>query len=80
MFLRGQPARELGIVKNRLASSGRFEFVYQPPVAREARRIAETLSAVLKDHGFKVEEALIKELPTGTAACVIAGPGTSQGP
>ena len=73
VFLRGRPARELGIVKDHLADGGRFYVMDQPLVAREAEETAERLSAVLDDHGLVVGEVLVQDLGTATAVCVIAG-------
>ena len=73
VFLRGRPARELGIVKEHLADGGRFYVMDQPLVAREAEETAERLSAVLDDHGLVVGEVLVQDLGTATAVCVIAG-------
>ena len=73
VFLRGRPARELGIVKDHLADGGRFYVMDQPLVAREAGETAERLSAVLDDHGLVVGEVLVQDLGTATAVCVIAG-------
>ena len=53
VFLRGQPARELKIIKDHLAPDGSLYLVYQPLVAHEARETVETLSAVLDDHASR---------------------------
>ena len=71
-FLRGDPARELRIVRDHLAPGGSFNLMYQPLVPAEAEATAARLSAVLADHGFTVRELLVHELPTGRVASVVA--------
>lgn len=73
VFLRGDPARELEIVKGCLAPDGSFHLVDQPLVSNQATGIARTLSEVLESHGFVVRKTLIEDLATGTTVCVIAG-------
>ena len=73
VFLRGQPARELEIVKNHLASGGSFYLIDQPLDARQAGAVIETLSAVLENHGFTVKQVLIEDITLATILCVIAG-------
>lgn len=73
VFLRGDPARELEIVKSHLAPGGRFYLVDQPLERGTARTIANKLSAVLDGHGFKVTDALVEDLSSATATCVVAG-------
>jgi SAM-dependent methyltransferase len=73
VFLRGQPARELGIIKDHLADGGRFYVMDQPLVAREAEQTAQRLSAVLDAHGLMVREVLVHELSAATVVCAIAG-------
>jgi cyclopropane fatty-acyl-phospholipid synthase-like methyltransferase len=77
VFLRGQPAPELQIVKRYLAPGGRLFLFDQPLVADKARETVETMSAVLDNHGFTVCDALIHDLPSGRAVCVIAEDGPS---
>jgi cyclopropane fatty-acyl-phospholipid synthase-like methyltransferase len=72
VFLRGDPARELEVIRDHLAPGGRLYLVYQPLVAREAAETVEKLSAVLDNHGFVVGEALVQNLSSGRALCVVA--------
>jgi SAM-dependent methyltransferase len=74
VFLRGEPSRELAIIKAHLASGGRLYLVDQPLDARTARATADKLSAVLESHGFAVERVLIHDLTAATVVCVIATP------
>jgi SAM-dependent methyltransferase len=76
VFLRGRPARELGIVEDRLADGGRFYLFWQPLAAREAGETAERLAAVLDDHGLAVSEVRVQDLAAATAVCVVAGKGS----
>jgi cyclopropane fatty-acyl-phospholipid synthase-like methyltransferase len=71
-FLRGDPARELRIVRDHLAPGGRLHLTYQPPAPAEAEATAARLSAALTDHGFTVADLVVHELPTGRVASVVA--------
>ena len=73
-FLRGRPARELGVVSGCLADGGALHLVYQPLRSSEAARTAETASAVLGDHGFVVTAVLLEDLAEATVVCVVARP------
>jgi cyclopropane fatty-acyl-phospholipid synthase-like methyltransferase len=73
VFVRGQPARELEIVKNHLAPGGSFFLIDQPLDARQAGTVVETLSAVLGNHGFTVKQVLTEDITQATIICVIAG-------
>lgn len=73
LFLRGDPAWELEIIRDHLADGGRFYVMDQPLVASEAGGTAERLAAVLDDHGMAVREVLVHDLASGTAVCVVAG-------
>lgn len=70
VFLRGRPARELEIVKACLAPGGSFHLIYQPLVAAHAAEIGETLSSLLKSHGFTVEPPRVQDLSAGPTVCV----------
>jgi SAM-dependent methyltransferase len=74
VFLRGEPGRELRVVRDHLAPGGRLYLVDQPLVADDAAQSAETLSTVLAGHGFTVSDRLVHELPAGRVACVVAEP------
>lgn len=72
VFLLGQPARELEVVRNHLAPGGRLYLAYEPLVADQARKTVETLSAVLDGHGFTVSDVLVQDLSATRVGCVIA--------
>jgi cyclopropane fatty-acyl-phospholipid synthase-like methyltransferase len=72
VFSRGEPARELEIVKEHLTPEGSFYLPYQPLDADEVEAAAANLSAVLVKHGFNVSDILIDEIETGKVGCVIA--------
>ncbi|MGH3949329.1 MAG: class I SAM-dependent methyltransferase [Pseudonocardiaceae bacterium] len=72
VFLRGQPDRELEIVRKFLAPDGRFFLPYQPLIAEQAKPTARTLSATLDRQGFTVIDVVIENLPSGRVGCVIA--------
>jgi len=72
VFLRGQPARELKVIKDHLAPGGSLYLVCAPLVADQAVATVERLSAVLANHDFTVSDILIEELSATRMACVIA--------
>ncbi len=72
-FLRGQPARELEVIKTCLAPDSSFHLIYDPFMANQAQDVIETASAVLENHGFTVKEVLTKNIAQTTVVCVIAG-------
>ena len=75
VFLRGQPTRELQVIKERLAPGGKLYLMYQPLDTTKAGELAEALSAVLGSHGFTVRDAPIHDLATGRTVFVIAETG-----
>jgi cyclopropane fatty-acyl-phospholipid synthase-like methyltransferase len=75
VFVRGEPARELAIIREHLAPRGRLYLVYQPLMADQARPTVDALSVVLADHGFIVSEVLVQDLASGRVVCVIAESG-----
>lgn len=72
VFSRGEPTRELAIIRDRLAPGGRFYLPYQPLDPGKVEETAAALSAVLENHGFAVVDVLARDLSTGRAGCVIA--------
>lgn len=72
VFLRGDPRRELAVVRAHLAPGGRFALPFQPldPIttAPTARRLAGMLAAA----GFEVVAQRVAELASGRAGCVLA--------
>lgn len=74
VFSRGQPTRELAIIKDHLAPGGRFYLPYQPLDPGTVEETAAALSAVLANHGFTIVDVLARDLSTGRAGCVIAAP------
>ncbi len=72
VFLRGQPTRELEIIKRHLAPGGTFYLVYEPMVADQAGGVVAALSATLEEHGFAVTERLVHDLSASRVTCVAA--------
>lgn len=75
VFLRGDPARELAVVRRCLAGAGRLYIAFQPFTEDQVRPTAEHLSQVLHGHGFTVEEMRTRPLTPASVACVVAHPG-----
>jgi cyclopropane fatty-acyl-phospholipid synthase-like methyltransferase len=72
VFLRGDPTRELEVIREHLAPGGRLHLTYQPLVPAEAEAITTRLSATLTGHGFTVADVLVHELPSGRVVSVVA--------
>jgi SAM-dependent methyltransferase len=68
VLARGEPTRELEVVRAHLAEEGRLHLVDQPLRPAAARPTAERLRALLERHGFDVADVLVE--PAGV--CVIA--------
>ena len=76
VFLRGRPGRELRVIDRHLADGGRFYVLWQPLAGRrEAWETAGRVSAALEEHGFTVADALVHDLTSATAVCVVARAG-----
>jgi SAM-dependent methyltransferase len=72
VFLRGQPTRELTILRDHLAPRGRLYFFHEPPPASTAPPITGSVPAVLASNGFTVTEILAQDLGRTRVGCVIA--------
>ena len=65
-----RPARELAVIRESLAPGGAVYLFHQPPVQRKTREIADELTGVLRDNGFRVRQVLFEDLEPVT--CIIA--------
>jgi cyclopropane fatty-acyl-phospholipid synthase-like methyltransferase len=72
VLLRGEPGRELAIVRAHLAPGGRFALPFQPLDPATTEPTANRLAAMLEAGGFTVEEQRVAELASGRAGCVLA--------
>src|SRR5918997_6949906 len=72
MFLRGQPTRELTIVRDHLAPQGQLYLFHEPPPGSTAPPIAGSVLAALENNGFKVTENLTQDLERTRLGCVVA--------
>ena len=72
VFLRGQPTRELAIVRDHLAPQGRLYLFHEPPPGSTAPPIAGSVLAALENNGFKVTENLTQDLERTRLGCVVA--------
>jgi trans-aconitate methyltransferase len=77
VFLRGDPVRELEVVRAHLAPGGRFALPFQPLDPASTGPTVERLARVLADGGFTVVRRHVAELPSGRAGCVVATDGRS---
>jgi SAM-dependent methyltransferase len=71
VFVRGEPARELAIIRSRLVPGGRLYLVYQPLVAAHAEPTVERLTAVLETNGFRVADVRVEAIASGRMLCVV---------
>jgi SAM-dependent methyltransferase len=72
VLLRGNPSRELAIVRSHLAPGGRFALPFQPVDPATTEPTARRLAGMLEAGGFTVEEQRVAELASGRAGCVLA--------
>jgi cyclopropane fatty-acyl-phospholipid synthase-like methyltransferase len=54
-LLRGEPARELSVIRSCLAPGGTLHVIFQPFTAEQARGTVERLGSGLDANGFRVE-------------------------
>lgn len=72
VLLRGDPGRELEMVRAHLAPDGRFALPFQPLDPGAVEPTAGRLAATLAAAGFAVLEQRVAELRSGRAGCVLA--------
>lgn len=75
VLLRGDPRRELAVVRSHLAPGGRFALPFQPLDPATTEPIAHRLAGTLREHGFVVDELRVADLASGRAGCVLARAG-----
>jgi SAM-dependent methyltransferase len=81
VFARGDPARELAVIRDHLAPGGRLCLAYQPLVPAEAEPTADALAATLRSHGWDVADVRIEDIGSGRTLCVVGTwPGGTVGP
>jgi SAM-dependent methyltransferase len=72
VFLRGDPRRELEIVRAHLVPGGRFALPFQPLDPASTESTLQRLAGVVAAGGFVVEEQRVAELASGRAGCLLA--------
>ncbi|MGH8932460.1 MAG: class I SAM-dependent methyltransferase [Egibacteraceae bacterium] len=72
VFARGEPTRELAIVKDHLAPGGTFHLVNEPLVPDETEPMASALAEVLAANGFTIIDILVADLSATRVCGVIA--------
>ena len=72
VFLRGQPTRELAIVRDHLAPQGQLYLFHEPPPGSTAPPITGSVLAALENNGFKATENLTQDLERTRLGCVVA--------
>jgi trans-aconitate methyltransferase len=75
LFWRQQSVRELTILRDHLAPSGRLFLFHEPPPGGTAPPIAGPVPAVLESAGFTVKKLLTQDLGRTRVGCVVAGDG-----
>jgi cyclopropane fatty-acyl-phospholipid synthase-like methyltransferase len=73
MFWRQRPVRELEILRDHLATSGRLFLFYEPPPGSPEPPDTGPVSALLEENGFTVTGILRQDLGRTRVGCVIAG-------
>ncbi|MHA6619377.1 class I SAM-dependent methyltransferase [Pseudonocardia sp. DLS-67] len=72
VLLRGDPGRELAVVRAHLAPGGRFALPFQPLDPASTEPTVRRLAGVLEAGGFTVVERHVADLASGRAGCVVA--------
>lgn len=72
VFLRGNPDRELEIIRTHLVPGGSFFLPYRTMAPEHITSTAQSLSAKLDKNGFTVTDVVIENLSSGRIGCVIA--------
>jgi SAM-dependent methyltransferase len=75
VLLRGEPRRELAVVRAHLAPGGRFALPFQPLDPATTEAVARRLAALLAAAGFVDVEQRFGELASGRTGCVLARGG-----
>jgi len=75
-LLRGDPARELAVVRRHLAAGGALHVVAQPVAAQEARSAAAAIAARLARHGFTPDPPRVARLADRPIVYLVARGGT----
>ena len=75
VFLRGDPARELAVLRRHLAPGGRLLLVDQPLDPGRAEASGASLAAGLERHGWAVEAVRVEDVPSGRIAGVLSAAG-----
>jgi cyclopropane fatty-acyl-phospholipid synthase-like methyltransferase len=74
VFLRGDPSRELAIIREHLAPGGRFFLPYQPLDPTIVEADGTRYATVLERNNFTVSHRHFAALDSGRAGCVVATP------
>lgn len=72
IFMRGNPARELAIIRAALKKDGRFYIIYDPFDASEVDALVDNVSVVLMKHDFSIETVHKQNIGGTTVVCVVA--------
>jgi cyclopropane fatty-acyl-phospholipid synthase-like methyltransferase len=73
VFTRGNPGRELEVVRRHLAPGGRLLLIDQPLVPDRTGEHVERVARVLEEHAFTVTDRVVEDLPAARIGCVVAG-------
>lgn len=72
VFVRGEPDRELSVIRDHLAPGGRVFLSYQPLHEADTDPTIARLETVLTSNGFSVSDVQVADLNSGRALTVIA--------
>jgi SAM-dependent methyltransferase len=71
-LLRGDPERELAVIRRHLAPGGRLLVIFQPFGEDGVQPAVDRLHALLPAHGFTIEHERVDRLSGAVGVCVVA--------
>lgn len=74
-LLRGDPARELAVIRDRLVPGGTLHVIFQPFTTDQVDGTIERVTARLDAHGFRVERVDRRAASPAAVVSVVARPG-----
>jgi ubiquinone/menaquinone biosynthesis C-methylase UbiE len=74
VFLRGDPSRELEMIRRHLAPGGALWLSYQPLDADQTEPTIARLTGALAANAFAVTGYVVADLASGRTLCVVAAP------
>ena len=73
-LLRGAPARELAVIRERLAPGGTLHVIFQPFTPDQVDGVIDRVTSGLDANGFRVERVDRRAASPASVVCVVARP------